>query len=102
MTQTARFIRYPGGKQRLLNFLIPHIPTTNQINGNYVEPFVGGGALFFYLNPSQAFLSDLNSELIGIYRGIRYAPRAVWKKYCSFGNDKTAYHQILLSGVHPV
>ncbi len=94
MMQTARFIRYPGGKRRLLNFLIPFIPTTDQIIGKYVEPFVGGGALFFYLNPSQAFLSDLNSELIDIYRGVRYAPRAVWKVYCSFGNDKNSYHKI--------
>ncbi len=94
MMQTARFIRYPGGKRRLLNFLIPFIPTTNQIIGKYVEPFVGGGALFFYLNPSQAFLSDLNSELIDIYRGVRYAPRAVWKVYCSFGDDKNSYHKI--------
>jgi DNA adenine methylase len=94
MNQTARFIRYPGGKRRLLNFLVPYIPTVDQINGKYVEPFVGGGALFFYLNPSQAFLSDLNSELIDIYRGVRYAPRAVWKVYCSFGNDKHSYHKI--------
>lgn len=94
MTQTARFIRYPGGKRRLLNFLIPFIPSSDQIVGKYVEPFVGGGALFFYLNPSQAFLSDLNSELIDIYRGVRYAPRAVWKVYCSFGNDKNSYHKI--------
>lgn len=94
MKQTARFIRYPGGKRRLLNFLIPFIPTTDQIIGKYVEPFVGGGALFFYLNPSQAFLSDLNSELIDIYRGVRYAPRAVWKVYRSFGDDKNSYHKI--------
>lgn len=94
MNQTARFIRYPGGKRRLLNFLIPYIPTVDQINGKYVEPFVGGGAVFFYLNPLHAHLSDLNSELIDIYRGVRYAPRAIWKVYCSFGSDKKSYHKV--------
>lgn len=94
MTQTARFIRYPGGKQRLLNFLIPHLPTANQISSKYIEPFVGGGAVFFYLRPQKAYLSDLNPELIDIYRGVRYAPRAVWEVYCSFGNDKKSYHKV--------
>ncbi|MEW6125701.1 MAG: Dam family site-specific DNA-(adenine-N6)-methyltransferase [Acidobacteriota bacterium] len=94
MSQIAHLIRYPGGKRRLLSFLIPHIPTAEQITGKYVEPFVGGGALFFYLNPSQALLSDINSDLIDIYCGVRYAPHIVWKLYHSFGNNKNSYHKI--------
>jgi DNA adenine methylase len=95
MTTNQRLlIRYPGGKRRLLVFLQDYLPVLDAIDGRYIEPFVGSGAVFFYLQPKRAILSDINPELIDLYRAIRYAPRKVWDAYCSFGNTKADYHRI--------
>lgn len=87
-------IRYPGGKRRLLVFLQDHLRGVDAIDGIYVEPFVGSGAVFFYIQPKRAILSDVNPELIDLYRAIRYAPRKIWVTYCKFGNTKSDYHYI--------
>lgn len=88
------FIRYPGGKQRILNYIIPFLPLGEVIRGRLVEPFVGSGALFFAVNPERALLADINSELIDLYRGIRRFPLKVWGIYESFPKTKKAYYEI--------
>lgn len=75
----------------MLGFLSSYLPLAQNLIGTYIEPFVGGGSVFFYLSPKIALLSDTNSELIDLYRGIRYSPSAVWEKYCAFGSNKKAY-----------
>lgn len=87
-------IRYPGGKQRLLNYILPLLPSRNQIEGDYVEPFVGSGAVFFGLNPRKAHLSDINPRLIDLYRGILYYPKKIWKIYENFPSTRKAYYEI--------
>jgi DNA adenine methylase len=59
----------------MLIFLMQHLPSVQSISRRYVEPFIGGGAVFFSLNPTAALLSDINSELIDLYRGIRFSPK---------------------------
>ncbi|GAI33501.1 unnamed protein product, partial [marine sediment metagenome] len=89
-----RFLRYPGGKNKLLNFLQSFLPKSNEISGNYIEPFVGGGSVFLSIKPNNAILSDLNNELIELYKGIRNYPHKVWETFCSFPEGKKAYYQI--------
>ena len=93
-TRKINFIRYPGGKQRLLNYIIPLLPSREQIKGRFIEPFVGSGAVFFALNPKCALLADINPELIDLYRGIRHSPSKVWEIYKSFPKTKKAYYEI--------
>jgi len=69
------FIKWAGGKSRLISQLKNFIP--EEFN-NYFEPFVGSGALFFYLTSSfktkknfLLHLSDINSELINVYKTIK-------------------------------
>jgi DNA adenine methylase len=66
------FLKWAGGKTRLLNKLEAHFPKTF---GTYYEPFLGGGAVFFYLverHPRfNAVLSDINEELITAYRVVK-------------------------------
>jgi len=92
--QKVRFIRYPGGKQRLLSYLMPHLPTRESIKGVYVEPFVGGGAVFLALEPQKALLADINPVLIDLYRGLRAYPKIVWKIFKSFPHTKKGYYKI--------
>ncbi|MFE0019303.1 DNA adenine methylase [Mesorhizobium sp. NPDC059054] len=62
------FIKWAGGKRWLLNDPSFDLPA---FSGRYIEPFLGGGAVFFHLAPSQAILSDINERLISTYRSIR-------------------------------
>lgn len=69
------FVKWVGGKRQLLKqFKSQHLyppDEFNPITGRYFEPFVGGGAVFFDLLPKQAFLSDLNNELVVTYNVIK-------------------------------
>ncbi|MBH8562596.1 DNA adenine methylase [Nostoc sp. CENA67] len=62
------FLKWAGGKSRLIQQYIPYFPKDYK---NYYEPFLGGGAVFFYLQPTAAVLTDINSELITTYRCVR-------------------------------
>lgn len=62
------FLKWAGGKSRLIQQYIPFFPKDYN---NYYEPFLGGGAVFFYLQPIAAVLTDINSELITTYRCVR-------------------------------
>lgn len=60
-------IKYRGGKSKEIPHFLQHLP---DYHGRYIEPFFGGGALFFHLEPQNAIINDINSQLIGFYRGI--------------------------------
>lgn len=61
-------VKYRGGKSKEIPQLTKHIP---QYDGRYIEPFFGGGALYFHLEPSKAIINDINSKLISFYLGVR-------------------------------
>lgn len=64
----APVVKWVGGKRQLLDELTALLP--KQII-TYCEPFVGGGALLFKLQPAKAYVNDINEELINIYEVIR-------------------------------
>ncbi len=66
--RAAPVLKWAGGKTRLLPELMPRLPVEI---GRYFEPFFGGGALFFRLQPADAVISDANAELINVYRCVR-------------------------------
>jgi len=61
-------VKYRGGKSKEIPHLINHIP---KFSGRYIEPFFGGGALFFHLEPKKAIINDINSKLISFYLGVK-------------------------------
>lgn len=58
------FVKWAGGKTQLLEVIESHLPTSFN---RYFEPFVGGGALLFKLQPKSFSINDTNSELIAVY-----------------------------------
>ena len=68
INRAAPFIKWVGGKANLLFSLRQRLP---ERIGTYVEPFVGGGALFFDVQPADAKLNDVNPRLINLYVSVR-------------------------------
>jgi len=56
-------IKWIGGKRREIKYFEKYIPEFK----TYVEPFVGGGALYWHLQPKQAIINDINEHLINFY-----------------------------------
>lgn len=50
--------------------------------------------MFLYINPERACISDLNSELINLYKGIKYYPHKVWETFELFPSGKESYYKI--------
>ena len=71
MTSISPFLKWAGGKRWLTSSQRLPIPT--KFN-RYIEPFVGGGAVFFHLQPESAIIADVNAELIELYRVIKELP----------------------------
>ncbi|MEA5626568.1 DNA adenine methylase [Nostoc sp. UHCC 0251] len=67
-TSPRPFLKWAGGKSRLIQQYIPYFPKSYK---NYYEPFLGGAAVFFYLQPTAAVLTDINTELINTYCCVR-------------------------------
>lgn len=66
--EASPFLKWAGGKTRLIEQYLPYLPENW---GTYYEPFIGGGAMYFHLQPERAVISDINERLIGTYRSIR-------------------------------
>ncbi len=94
MWQKLVLLRYPGGKQRQVHSFAELLPLSTSFSGRYFEPFLGAGAVFFFLEPRQAILSDINPELIELYEGIRDAPLEVWQLFRAFPSDERTYYEI--------
>lgn len=60
-------LKWAGGKTQMLGDLLPRVPKSY---GRYIEPFFGGGAMFFALQPENAIIADSNPELINMYRQV--------------------------------
>lgn len=81
MTKAKPFIKWVGGKGQLIEQLDVLLPAdfANWENITYIEPFVGGGAMLFYMlqhypNIQRAIINDINSDLIDCYRTVRDTP----------------------------
>lgn len=61
-------LKYRGGKSREIPYLLQYIPSDFS---RYIEPFFGGGALYFYLEPERAIINDVNTRLMTFYHQLR-------------------------------
>ena len=66
--ESRPFLKWAGGKSRLIPQYQPYFP---RYFAAYYEPFLGGGAIFFHLQPRRACLMDINPELVNVFQCVR-------------------------------
>lgn len=91
----APFIKWVGGKGRLLSQLIPLLPDGVE-HMRHVEPFAGGAAMFFARQPARGILCDVNEALIATYRMVRDEVEAVIEALGRLAalHDKAHYYRV--------
>lgn len=97
-TVAKPFVKWAGGKGSLISQLIENLPQdfAEQSNVTYIEPFVGGGAMLFYMlthypNIKRAIINDVNEDLINCYLLIKNNPN---KLIALLRNIKDEYYQL--------
>lgn len=84
-------VKWSGGKRDEIKQFEKYIPSFD----TYIEPFVGGGAVFFHLNPSRAVISDVHPELIDLYRTIGNGDAHHIKEFMeTHPNDEKEYYRV--------
>ncbi|MBO0441793.1 DNA adenine methylase [Candidatus Enterococcus ikei] len=87
------FLRWAGGKKWLVKHL-QDILKDKEYN-NYYEPFLGGGSLFFSINPdNEVYLSDLNEDLINAYTFIQKEPNEIINQLKMYKNNEEFYYDM--------
>jgi DNA adenine methylase len=87
----APFLKWAGGKSRLLKQYTPYFPPSDQIR-RYFEPFIGSAAVFFHLQPADACLSDVNEKLIEVYQVVQQDVAALIEVLDTHKNEKDYYY----------
>lgn len=84
-------LKWAGGKTQLLPDILTRMP--RQYN-KYIEPFVGGGALFFCLNNGNSVIADSNPELINLYNQVANNCDIVIDELSKYRNDEEMYYEV--------
>ena len=90
-TKPKPFVKWAGGKRQLVDILLSNVPPSFN---RYFEPFVGGGALLFELQPQKAVISDINEELINAYKVIKDNVEELINSLKKHKNTKEYYYAI--------
>lgn len=81
-------LKWAGGKSQMLDVLLPKV---SEHYGKYIEPFFGGGALFFALQPKDAVIADSNPELVNLYTQVRDDVEGVISVLSGYRNEKEQF-----------
>lgn len=85
------FLKWAGGKTQLLKELHKYVP--NNFN-KYIEPFIGGGAMFFSLNPHESIIADSNEELVITYGQVKEDVESVIEHLETFEHNEDFFYNI--------
>lgn len=84
-------LKWVGGKRQLLDTLATLLPKRV---GAYCEPFVGGGALLFHLQPQSAYVNDVNHELVNVYEVIKRDVEALLAELAEHKNEPDWFYTV--------
>jgi len=84
-------LKWAGGKTQLLPHLLPKTPITYR---KYIEPFFGGGALFFALQPENAVIADSNPEIINVYQQVSDSVEEVISYLSQYQNTNDMFYAV--------
>jgi DNA adenine methylase len=84
-------LKWAGGKTQLLGDILPKIPKQY---GQYIEPFLGGGAVFFAVRPERGVIADSNPELINLYRSVAADVDGVIKSLRRHENTEETFYAV--------
>lgn len=84
-------LKWAGGKTQLLSQIVPKIPKKY---GRYIEPFLGGGALFFAVRPSGGVIADSNPELVNLYRSVASDVDGVLEQLRQYQNTEEMFYAV--------
>lgn len=84
-------LKWVGGKRQLLPEIKKYIP--KEYN-TYLEPFFGGGAVLFDIQPEKAIVNDINEELVNMYNVIKNNSNELIKKLGTYINDEENYYEV--------
>lgn len=87
-------VKWSGGKKTEIAIFKKYFPSPNRYD-TYIECFVGGGAVFFYLNPQNAIINDIHPELVTFYREIgKGNGQSIHDFMEEHKNDEATYYQV--------
>lgn len=85
-------VKWSGGKKDEIKMFKNYIPNDIEI---YLEPFIGGGAVFFDLCPKNAVINDVHKELIDLYKSIKNGKSEdIYKFMKENGNNEETYYKV--------
>jgi len=89
------FLKWAGGKRQLLPEIVKYVPKLTRKH-TYYEPFIGGGALLFELQPPKAVINDSNKELINCYQVIEDSLDELMEELRKdkYSNSETSYYDM--------
>jgi len=85
------FLKWAGGKRQLISQISKYFPRNFN---KYIEPFIGGGAVLFYLRPNFSIIMDINKELINCYKVIKNNVKELIELLKTHKNDRDYYYNI--------
>lgn len=91
--QVAPFLKWAGGKRRLLAQYQEYFPPQAAVR-RYYEPFIGSAAVFFHLQYTLAYLSDRNERLIDVYRAVQQDVEGVIHALRIHRNEADHYYAV--------
>lgn len=84
-------LKWAGGKTQLLSNIVPKLPKSY---GKYIEPFIGGGALFFAVQPETGVIADSNPELVNMYKTLASDVEEVIRELSTYENTHEFFYEM--------